>query len=465
VIHPASIKDRIKIQRHTVEKYFLPPSINHLKTYIASNQGPISIIGKGYSEGGQTITETGTVIDLSKLNEIVAFDKKLKTITIQAGATWKQVQEFIDQKDLSLEGIQSYNDFSVGGSIGVNCHGRDISGSLENSILSITVLTADGSLITASRNQNKELFQACVGGYGLLGIIVDVTLQLKQNCLLTKEMNMMPLTSYPDYFKQEIRNNPDAQIHSAIVWFDKNIKVSATTFFENHPLNKDAQKSRRLRKHKKQYLIKTGIETLYRRLKMIQSIEPQLEAKRARHEAKKKNKYYFRNYEMSQTVNSLEPITRFFSTSFLQEYFIPCEKIVDFIALLKSIKTMYGINLVNATIRFVPAQKQSVLSYALTDCFACVLYINIWNNNSEIKNAQVWTQYIIEAALACGGTFYLPYQLYATQEQFNKAYPMMHEFLKIKKQFDPQNIFQNKLYQKYMNPQTSSADFKERCSS
>jgi FAD/FMN-containing dehydrogenase len=56
---------------------------------------------------------------------------------------------------------------------------------------------------------------------------------------------------------------------------------------------------------------------------------------------------------------------------------------------------------------------------------------------------------LIGAALACGGRYYLPYRLHATPEQFRRAYPQADTFFAKKRQYDPDELFQNQFYTKY----------------
>jgi FAD/FMN-containing dehydrogenase len=61
-----------------------------------------------------------------------------------------------------------------------------------------------------------------------------------------------------------------------------------------------------------------------------------------------------------------------------------------------------------------------------------------------------WTCELIDLAVTKnGGTYYLPYQLHATKEQFHKAYPRVNQWLEQKKHLDPKNIFRNMFWQKY----------------
>ena len=48
-----------------------------------------------------------------------------------------------------------------------------------------------------------------------------------------------------------------------------------------------------------------------------------------------------------------------------------------------------------------------------------------------------------------GGRYYLPYRLHATIEQFNRAYPQAQQFFQLKRQYDPEELFQNEWYRKY----------------
>ena len=63
------------------------------------------------------------------------------------------------------------------------------------------------------------------------------------------------------------------------------------------------------------------------------------------------------------------------------------------------------------------------------------------------------TRELIDAALDGGGSYYLPYQLHATEEQFLRAYPRAPEFLVLKQRLDRSNKFRNELLDKYLRPQ------------
>ena len=68
-----------------------------------------------------------------------------------------------------------------------NVHGKSIDyPAIISHVLSFRILTADGEILNVSREEHPDLFRAAIGGWGLLGIIVDVTLQLVDDRVVEK---------------------------------------------------------------------------------------------------------------------------------------------------------------------------------------------------------------------------------------------------------------------------------------
>jgi hypothetical protein len=59
---------------------------------------------------------------------------------------------------------------------------------------------------------------------------------------------------------------------------------------------------------------------------------------------------------------------------------------------------------------------------------------------------------LIDAAISCGGAYYLPYQIVATKAQFHAAYPRAGELFALKRRVDPTNKFRNRLLDAYYEP-------------
>ncbi|CAF1264533.1 unnamed protein product [Didymodactylos carnosus] len=177
----------------------------------------VSVGGGRYSQGGQTALTDGIHIDLRQFNQILGFEKKKKEIRVETGCRWSKIIEFIDKYDLSVMVMQSYADFTVGGALSVNVHGRYIGyGSISRTVKELKLLLANGDLVTATPdNGSSEIFFGTIGGYGGLGVVVEVTLQLTDNCKLERVSRVMQLRKYEEYFEKEIRRNHLVQLHNA----------------------------------------------------------------------------------------------------------------------------------------------------------------------------------------------------------------------------------------------------------
>jgi FAD/FMN-containing dehydrogenase len=417
-----------------------PQTIDELREIVTTADLPISIAGGRYSQGGQIACPLGIVIDTINLHEITHFDPDNRIISVQPGVTWKEIQKLIDPYNLSIQVMQSYNDFTVGGSLSVNVHGRDPQGSLIKTVESIKIMLANGKIVTASRTENSDLFYATLGGYGLLGVIVEAKLRLTENYPIQRSIQIMPIDEYPSYFFNTILNDSTIIFHNANIYPDEFKEVLAITWKKTtEPLTQQD----RLQQHTTH--IKAMIEEqILRRFSPAKKLRQQIEPKRLQ-----EKEVVWRNYEMSYTVKSLEPLIRFPTTNILQEYFVPLDKLIEFINEFRSITHRYKVNVLNVSIRYVPADHESLLAYAPQNSFALVCYINVPRTVDQKKERE-WTQKLIDAVLNVNGAFYLPYHLYATQQQFQQAYPHYKKFLQVKKRYDPHNRFISSLYESYM---------------
>ncbi|MES1201402.1 MAG: FAD-dependent oxidoreductase [Pseudomonadota bacterium] len=227
---PANVvNDITQLNPITVERVVAPQSVEVLAALVRDHDGPISIGGGRFSQGGQTACTGCLFIDMRRLNRILAIDEAHRTITVQAGATWRQIQEAIDPKDLSPAIMQSYFNFTVGGSLSVNCHGDYVGhGPIIESVRSIRIVLADGSIVTASRSENRDIFDATIGGYGGVGIIVEATLDLAQNERLARQTYRMHVGEYVAWHQAHVLNSANVVLESAVIYPHGYHDVAAT---------------------------------------------------------------------------------------------------------------------------------------------------------------------------------------------------------------------------------------------
>lgn len=443
---PTIINDVTQINPIVVAGVLTPKSIEEIVFAVKRHPGPISVGGGRYSMGGQTATEQALHIDMRQFDKVVQFSKENKQITVQTGITWRKIQEFIDPHDLSLQIMQTYANFTVGGSLSVNVHGRYIGkGPLVMVVQSIRVVLPNGDLVIASPTENQDIFYGAIGGYGAMGVIVEATLNLADNVRVERNSQVMPLASYKNFFFKNVRENRDVVFHNADIYPPELNTVRATSYLQT---DKPVTVSDRLIPTDKSYWLDRSVLWVISEMPFGKAfrryvIDPLLF---------RGERVEWRNYEASYDVKELEPSSRKDTTYVLQEYFVPVENLEKFVPKMADILRRHNVNVINVSIRHAKQDPGTLLSWARNEVFAYVLYYKQGTSEADKKVVAVWTRELIDAAISLDGAYYLPYQIHATSKQFHAAYPNADVFFSQKKKLDPTNKFRNKLWDAYYKP-------------
>lgn len=438
------VNDITNINPIEVDKVLTPTSVEEIKSAVRSHKGPISIGGGRFSMGGQTATEQALQIDMRGFNKVLKFDPDKKQITVQAGIRWRDIQDIIDPRDLSIKIMQTYSNFTVGGSLSVNVHGRYIGeGPLVRSIESIKIVLADGHEVSASKTENSEIFFAAIGGYGGIGVITEATLNLVKNEKIRREIKVLPVREYKKYFWSNIRENKDAIFHNGDIYPPDYSQVSLETWYRtDKPVTVEAKLIPRDLKYWLEPNAISSISTI--------PFGSEIRAKVLDPLIHKKEMVVWRNYEASYDVAQLEPLTpRFLFTYVLQEYFVPVDKFDEFVSKMKKVFQKNKVNVINVSIRHAYPDPGTYLAWAPEEVFSFVIYYKQATTDTAKKKVARWTKELIDQALSVNGRYYLPYQIHATEDQFKRAYPGYQKFFDSKKKLDPTNKFRNKLWDRY----------------
>jgi FAD/FMN-containing dehydrogenase len=446
VIHAAPgpvVNDVTRLNPVVVDRVIAPTREEEIVAAVRSHPGPISVGGGRFSMGGQTATEGALQIDMRRYNRIVDLNVAARTITVQSGATWRSIQEAIDRHGLSVKVMQSYGNFTVGGSLSVNVHGRYAGlGPLISTVRAIRLVLADGSVVDASPGRNAELFYGAIGGYGGLGVITQATLELAPNVRVRRQRITMPVTDYARYFRENVRGRPGVIFHNGDIYPNEYDRVSVISFTEtSDPVTVPDR------------LIPRGTSyaqsrTAYR---VITGWPGGKEFREHLLDPWRLNgdQVVWRNYEASYDVAELEPASREKYTYVLQEYFIPVESFDRFVPRMRRIFQRHDVNVMNVSIRHATPDPGSLLAWAPREVFAFVVYYKQGTGRADREKVGRWTREMADAALALGGSWYLPYQPHATPAQFARAYPRSAQFFALKRRVDPTNKFRNKLWDRY----------------
>jgi FAD/FMN-containing dehydrogenase len=404
----------------------------------------VSIAGAQHTMGGHTIYPDAIVVNMLPFDGM-SLDDKQNILTVGAGALWSKVIAYLDARKRSVAVMQSNNSFSVGGSLGCNCHGWQFGKPpIASTVDSFRLMNADGSIVRCSRDENQELFSLALGGYGLFGIMLEVNLRVVPNERYRLEQFIVPATESLATYDEQIADRGDVAMAYG------RLCITPTHFLDEAIINVlyvdpapdgalpplRAAESVKLRRS----MFRGSVGSDYGK-ELRWSAEVKLQPQLA-------NTHFSRNQLLNEGVEVFQNRSAD-STDILHEYFVPRDGLARFIQKLQRIIPEHEADLLNVTVRFVREDRDTFLRYADQDLFALVMLFNQRTSAAGDARMETQTRDLIDAALSVGGRYYLPYRLHATQKQFERAYPRAQEFFQLKRKYDPQELFQNQFYLKY----------------
>ena len=346
----------------------------------------------------------------------------------------------LEPKRLAISTKQEFDNFTVGGSIAANIHGKSIDyGPIISHVLSLRLLKADGEIVTASRTQNPDLFTGVIGGYGLLGIVVDVTFQLVEDRVVEKSESVYMntdalLKAYVERIRRDPRNTP-----LCYGFFSSDCKLG---FYVTYSYS-DAAGSfdlGALKRDETNPILFNIFAWLQRMFTFV------------RHRAFHTMWAGSANPETTLRSRRLllwDNPPRAFKDMLLQKYYIPVDNFPGFVKKAGEILGSHGndIKLLTNHFRFMPANSEALLACSRQDvmCFLPCYFANK-DDPGWVKIYESVSDELVNACLDHGGSFYLTF-IPATLAQTRRAYPNWDRFIALKKQYDPGEVFSSGFYQ------------------
>lgn len=136
--------------------------------------------GLGKSYGDVCLNENGILIDCTRLNHFIRFDRQNGILRCESGVTLKSILELVVPHGWFLPVVPGTQLITVGGAIANDVHGKNHhkSGTFGRYVVQLELLRSNGERIICSPNSNAELYRATIGGLGLTGIILWAEIQL-----------------------------------------------------------------------------------------------------------------------------------------------------------------------------------------------------------------------------------------------------------------------------------------------
>jgi len=158
--------------------------------------------GGGQSFGDVSLPAGGAslVLEAEPEHSFLSVDKKTGVMVCPAGMSQQQVLQRIVPAGWVLPVVPGASAITIGGSVAADAHGKNhyTCGSMADHIISLKMLLASGEVVRVSPSESSDLFWATVGGLGLTGLILQVTMQLRTLPSFRVVQAVTPFRSVPE---------------------------------------------------------------------------------------------------------------------------------------------------------------------------------------------------------------------------------------------------------------------------
>ncbi|WP_030990522.1 D-arabinono-1,4-lactone oxidase [Streptomyces sp. NRRL S-1813] len=175
----------------------------------------VKAVGSGHSFTPAAATD-GLLVRPDRLTGIRRVDREAGTVTVAAGTPLKRLNETLAAHGLSLANMGDIMEQTVSGAAATGTHGtgRD-SASIAAQITALELVTADGSVLTCSAEENPDVFASARLGLGALGVVSELTFGVEPEFLLTAREEPMAFDEVTDRFNELVAENE----HFEFYWF------------------------------------------------------------------------------------------------------------------------------------------------------------------------------------------------------------------------------------------------------
>ncbi|HXV83507.1 MAG TPA: FAD-binding protein [Candidatus Binatia bacterium] len=442
-----------------VQRVVRPQSVEEVAALIQAARGEgraVSIAGGMHAMGGQQFGADTILIDTRSMNRVLRFDAEKGHVEVEAGIQWPELIDYLikaQQGRPTQWGIKQKQTgadrLCIGGALAANIHSRGIHlKPIINDVESFLLVDANGNTQTCSRDQNFELFRLAIGGYGLFGAIVSVTLRLAPRRKLERVVEIIDVDDLIPVFQERISDGSlygDFQYMSdpASAGFLRRGIFSRYRPASGDPPVPEIQKElnaddwRRLiyLAHVDKRRVFEEYSSYYRATsgQLYWSDTHQLST-------------YIDNYhaELDRQIGSTDR-----ASEMISEVYVPRNELAPWLDEIRRDCRQEKIDVIFGVFRLIEKDDETFLAWA-KEPYACIIFnLHVIHSQTGLEKAARDFRLLIDRAIQHGGSYYLTYHRWATRKQVESCYPQFPEFLRLKRKYDPEERFQSDWYRHY----------------
>jgi decaprenylphospho-beta-D-ribofuranose 2-oxidase len=425
--------------------------------------------GSGRSYGDAILNDGQLLLDLAGMNRISSFDPDSGRVTVEAGARIVDILRRCHHLGFTVPASPTDSTISVGGAMAANVNGKEAwrAGNFGDQVVSFALLTAAGRVLDVDRTNDPELFHAVIGGMGLLGVVLEVTLQMQRVPSPFLEVSITTAEDLRDMIGQLETISGDADF--IVVWIDAyatGTKLGRAVIHSTRWISSAASSAELER------IVSAGVDRLAvqkrRALAFFSATRPliNLAFQWQRLPIRLFNAFYFNLHKLqsrSDRKSTRAPRPELFlEHNFDKSYTVPPPDILCgphgytvqmTIPAGCAYEAMRDVLMLCERMPCPPAT--TILRLHRKDDFLISFSEDGYSLNVEFhpkrRHEKVMRKLVgemIDCALGYGGRVHLPKDSILTRQQFEKIFPRHAEFSRIKRRIDPDERFQSDMYRR-----------------
>jgi len=444
------------LNRTAVSRVLEPRTVEAVARAVrqSRSQGrPLAVAGGRHAMGGQQFLSGGTLLDMRRLSRVRSFDETRGLLEVEAGIQWPDVIRAylsrpggkhspwgIRQKQTGADRL------TVGGAVAANIHGRGLTappfiGDLE----SLEIVTAEGDVVTCSRQQRPELFRHVAGGYGLFGVVTAASLRLTARQQVERVVEVREIDGLIERLSERIAAGAlygDFQFATDPASGNFLRKGILSCYLPTGDVKPIPPRQRRLTQADWNRLIELAHRDKTCAFEEFSDFYRTTSGQRYWSDTHQLN-LYLESYHaaLDQRLGGDTP-----GGEMITELYVPRGRLSAFMDDVRRDLLRHPADVIYGTIRLIEPDTESALPWA-RDQYACVIFnLHVDHEAAAIADAASAFTRLIDHAISYQGSYFLTYHRFARRDQLLTCHPRLREWLAMKDQIDPHRTFQSDWY-------------------
>lgn len=201
--------------RAAPQKIATPTNEAELIATVREGPWPLRVAGSGHSFT-PIVESNGTLLSLDRMSGVVSVDANAQTATVRAGSKIHALGRPLYDAGLALKNQGDIDRQAIAGAVGTGTHGTGPTlGSLSSEVAAFKLVTSGGEVLECSSNANSDVWAAGRTSFGSLGVMSEITLNLRKIYKLREKNWLMPASAC----WHELAGLKDAHRHFEFFWF------------------------------------------------------------------------------------------------------------------------------------------------------------------------------------------------------------------------------------------------------